>query len=490
MILHEPTHPRRPFAYTFVTTALAFVVGVGSGAAAQAPAAPSPGRSAAESSPRGPRAGEQQPARQDRPQFEAAVDMVLIDCVVLDEDGDFLPGLTQADFLLYEEGEPVDISFFSVQRFGTPRVEPAAVPAATEEVPAGELAADLSSAATLPRYVVLFIDGFNTSPAEWAEVKGAVVQYVREILRPGDRILVANLTPARQLRVAPEFTSEPGLLEAVLSAVQTNPEIRLNVVRNETRLIEALQIEDDPGGGTDAGVTEVEATALRMGASLAGFYAQERREQVLFTLDTLTGLAEHLDRSFAIPGPKTLLMVSGGISSQPGARYYYILDAYEQQATLEMRSQGGIGGHDPISHRSGGETVDEYMRSAIGKLNRLNYSVYAIDARGAGDFFSDSPEYQVRTGLAPELRQQIFEAAQEGLVDIARGTGGLSFTGTSNFLGALEAIHADTAYRYVLGYVPPEHHPKDLENDKFYRVRVEVDVPGVRVRAREGYVDR
>ncbi len=61
---------------------------------------------------------------------------------------------------------------------------------------------------------------------------------------------MANLTPARQLQVAPEFTSEPGLLEAVLSAVQTNPDIRISQVRNTERLINALRAEDDPGGGT------------------------------------------------------------------------------------------------------------------------------------------------------------------------------------------------------------------------------------------------
>ncbi len=467
---HHSSRRRSRFVFTFLVCVGFLVLGMGSGATAGV-------------------AGQQDDG-QDRPQFEAAVDMVLIDCIVLDDDGNFLQGLSQDDFRLYEDGEPVDVSFFSVQRFG--RVDEAgAMPArATPEEPANAREPDNSPITTLPRYVVLYIDGFNTSPSEWGEVQGAVVKYVREILRPGDRILVANLTPSRQLRVAPEFTSEPGLLESVLSAVQTNPDIRMAEMRNETRLIMALQAEDDPGGGTDAGATEAEATALRMGASLANFYAQERREQVLFTLDTLTGLAEHLDRSFAIPGPKTLLMVSGGISVQPGSRYFYILDAYEQQASFEMRAQGGIGGHDPFSHRAGGETVDKYLELAVGKLNRLNYSVYAIDARGAGDFFGDSPAYQVRTGLDAGLRQQIFEDAQNGLANIARGTGGLSFTGTSNFLGALESIQADTAYRYVLGYVPPEHDPKDVENEKFYRVRVEVDVPGARVRAREGYVDR
>jgi len=177
--------------------------------------------------------------------------------------------LTQDDFRLSEEGDPVDISFFSVQRFGT-AIDPIAMPAAAmPDAPAGNREPDNSPVTTLPRYIVLFIDGFNTSPAEWAEVQGAVIEYVREILMPGDRILVANLTPARQLRVAPEFTSEPGLLEAVLSAVQTNPDIRISQVRNTERLITSLQAEDEPGGGTDAGAAEVEATALRRGTSAA-----------------------------------------------------------------------------------------------------------------------------------------------------------------------------------------------------------------------------
>lgn len=317
------------------------------------------------------------------------------------------------------------------------------------------------------------------------------MEYVREILKPGDRVLVANLTPNRQLRVAPEFTTEPGLLESVLAAVQANPEIRVRTRQKETQLIQSLALEQDadPGGGAGSAAA-AEASRLRMGATLATFFAQERHEQVLYTLDTLTSLAEHLDRSFAIPGPKTLLMVSGGISLQPGSRYFYILDAYEQTASPELRGQSGLGGHDPFSRMSEGEGVQDYIRQAVGRLNRLNYSVYTIDARGATDFAADSPEYEVRTGLSSETRSQIFHDAQNGLTAIARGTGGLSFTGTSNFDGALAEVHADTAYRYVLGYIPPEHDPKDVENEKFYRIRVEVGAPGVTVRAREGYVDR
>jgi len=126
----------------------------------------------------------------------------------------------------------------------------------------------------------------------------------------------------------------------------------------------------------------------------------------------------------------------------------------------------------------------------VGKLNRLNYTVYTIDARGAADFAGDPAASRFRTTISPETRTRIFQDAQNGLGAIAQGTGGLSFTGTNNFAGAIADIHADTAYRYVLGYVPPQHDPKDVEDGKFFRVRVEVDVPGTRVRAREGYVER
>jgi len=426
---------------------------------------------------------------QDRAQqpYRAAVDMVLVDCVVLDESGAFLHGLTQDDFRLFEEGEPVEISFFSEQHYGS-AAAPTAVPARGDAAVSAAVSAD--EVAGLPHYLVIFIDGFNTAPTEWDRLRPALIDYVRATLTPSDKVLVAILSPDRRLRVTPEFTSEPGVVESTLSYVQGNPGIRQQRRQNEQRLMESLQAESTDPGGSDTGSAAGEATALRMGAALAGFFALERRDQVLQTLDTLTGLAEHLDRTHEIAGPKTMLFVSGGIPEQPGSNYYYILDEYEQQADPAVRGQAGIGGYNPGIRRTSNDSISEYLTTAVGKLNRLNYTVYTIDARGAADFAGDPAASRFRTTISPETRTRIFQDAQNGLGAIAQGTGGLSFTGTNNFAGAIADIHADTAYRYVLGYVPPQHDPKDVEDGKFFRVRVEVDVPGTRVRAREGYVER
>jgi len=45
-----------------------------------------------------------------RPQFGAAVNRVLVDVTVFDEDGRFVPDLTIDDFEVLEEGKVVDLS--------------------------------------------------------------------------------------------------------------------------------------------------------------------------------------------------------------------------------------------------------------------------------------------------------------------------------------------------------------------------------------------
>ena len=105
-------------------------------------------------------------------QFGAAVNRVLVDVTVLDNKGRFVPDLTIENFEILEEGQPVDLSFFALERFR--KTLPVR---ATEngEVPEEEqMPLELAEAALLPRYMVLFIDGFNTSPPDWDNVRYAL----------------------------------------------------------------------------------------------------------------------------------------------------------------------------------------------------------------------------------------------------------------------------------------------------------------------------
>lgn len=429
-----------------------------------------------------------------RPQFGGSVDRVLVDVAVFDDDGNFVPDLTVDDFEVLEEGRPVDVSFFALERFRERlpvRID--------EDAPDGEpvlntMHPELAEAPLLPRYMVLFVDGFNTSPSDWDNVRYALHEYLDEFVQENDRILLATLTPRRRLMVAPEFTRDVESLKRAIDELATNPSIKERERRNQQDLLKALyedsnslQVASDPFD-PQAIVTN-EANLLRQGASMAEVFAGQRKDEILFTLEAMTALAGHLNRTFDVPGPKTMIMISAGISQNPGAPYYFILDARLDQASARERANASTAAEHPVAFRSRfTQTIEQYILRTIGQLNRLNYTIYTVGARGTSiGAFQDNSD-QFRINLTPGIATLAYQSEEEGLRMLSNGTGGLPFSNSANFRGAFERIDRDTAFRYVLGYTPPER-AENANPDKFYRIQVRVDRDNVKVRARRGYTD-
>jgi VWFA-related protein len=55
-------------------------------------------------------------AGQEAFRFRSGVELVNVTATVTDRDGRFVPGLTQADFIVYEDDQPVEITHFSAER--------------------------------------------------------------------------------------------------------------------------------------------------------------------------------------------------------------------------------------------------------------------------------------------------------------------------------------------------------------------------------------
>jgi VWFA-related protein len=469
-----------PLVVTAACVALATLVSTG--ARAQQSARP-PQRPAG--------AGQELVEQELRPQFAGAVDRVLVDISVIDDDGNFVPDLRLDDFEILEEGQPVDVSFFALERFR--ETLPVRVDEDGREA-VNTMHPELIEAPLLPRYMVLFVDGFNTSPADWDNVRYALHEYLDEFVQDNDRVLLATLTPRRRLLVAPEFTRDIEGIKRAIDEVVTNPGIRERERQNQQDLLSMLY-EDSNSLATLTGTPDPqaivanEANVLRQGANLAEVFAGQRKDEILFTLDAMTALAAHLNRTFDVPGPKTMIMVSAGISQNPGAPYYFILDARLDQASARTRANSSTAAEHPVAFRSRfSSTIEEYILRAIGQLNRLNYTIYTIGARGTSiGAFQDTTD-RFRTNLTPGISTVAYQGEEEGLRMLSAGTGGLPFTNSANFRGAFEMIDRDTAFRYVLGYSPPAR-AEGADPGKFYRIQVRVDRDNVTVRARRGYVD-
>ena len=122
--------------------------------------------------------------------------LVEIPTVVSDRSGRYIPGLTEQDFEVTENGERQDIVFFRDDR--------------------------------VPIHVALVMDTSNSTRLSLADIQDAAIEFTN-LLMPGDRILVVSFND--EVRVEQEFTSDRGLL--VTAIRRTSP-------RKGTRLYDAV----------------------------------------------------------------------------------------------------------------------------------------------------------------------------------------------------------------------------------------------------------
>jgi VWFA-related protein len=123
-----------------------------------------------------------------------------------------------------------------------------------------------------------------------------------------------------------------------------------------------------------------------------------------------------------------------------------------------------IGGSVPFHH--GSAAVATGFRDAMRAAVRNNVAIYPVSAAGL----------TTRLGLGDLM-------ARAALRDVADATGGLAIVGTNNYSGGFRRILDDTSTYYVLGYYPQP----EWRDGRFHEVTVNVNRPGLTVRARPGY---
>ena len=390
-------------------------------------------------------AGSQQPPAVQT--FRSGTQIVEVDVRVLGKDGKFVTDLGVADFQISEDGVPQKIqSVVLVTRDPAPSA-PLAPSAPTPLAPAAPLAPLAPRGA--PETWVFVFDTAHLAPGSLQRTRDAVVKFIAEKFRQGDTggVLVdgkmANnrLTTDRdELRRAAEGVTMPGELRSRQLELREWPRFQdeleiLRVARNER---EALQnaitraCTDDPSRCRQADV-EVRSKASR----LAGDYRLAARQSMRIVDALSNGLAR-------LPGPKTIVFLSEG----------FVVE----------------------------EQVSD-LRQAIGQAARAGAHFYTLDARGLNKGpvaeIIDQPMADNPSG-APGR----FDMQSDGTNSLAVDTGGFAIRNENNFGRALDEIQRDAGTYYVVGYTPA----KETFDGKYREISVKVTRPGVKVRARRGYL--
>ncbi len=406
---------------------------------------------------------------------------VVVDAVVTDRRNHLVPNLKAEDFVVYEDGVPQKLASFRMFR---------GAPAAGEKTKQPEVAVPTAAEAVLPpprqpvALTILLLDYSTTEFQNQKLVREASIKYVREELQPNELMAVFAVTTS--LHFLTDFTADR---ERLLAALRTR-DVRGSVTAAERADLGAqLNLEtmgvNPPVIATGRAVASAGAGMSAVGsADSANPFAMAMR-RIAAQYAALRSAMDHQQTREALTAIRAIAL---GVKHIPGRK------------SMMVFSQGFV---VP-------QLLMPELQSVVDAANRAQLAIYSIDARGleAGRVSNQLiPRDELTQNLGPSEIERSPDAQQsriratggENVFDrvsqvghdlpesslryLADSTGGFLIHNTNDLGIGLARVSEEMRTYYVLSYQPTNA----VYDGKFRKVRVEVRVPQLAVRARSGY---
>lgn len=380
---------------------------------------------------------------------EISIEVVNVEVRVIDRQGRPVTGLAREDFRLFEDGEEVEVEYFTAVEGPAARTPEERV----ADIGVGEAPAP-DPAERDPLRLVLFLDQAHMHPSNRARVMGDLERFVAESLRPDDQVMVVDHD--RSLRLRQMFTTDREAVLAALGEVGESGTSNLHSLSERRQALEALS-----DAGTCGELELLEAlNQVRQYATWLQAEAEASLEAVRTVVGTLRGL----------PGRTILVYVSDGIEQQPAA------DLFDALATTCPLGN--------LRTALAGEATSWNLSSAMERLtayaNAQRVTLYTFDSSGL------RADGDSELGGSTSLHGQRLRTAglQGSLVFLAEQTGGKAALNANRLAPELAKAVEDASTFYSLGFTP------DNRGDgRVHRLRVEVRAPHHQARFRRQYLD-
>ncbi|RPI20078.1 MAG: VWA domain-containing protein [Acidobacteriales bacterium] len=385
---------------------------------------------------------------QEQPTFRATTNLVDFTIVALDGNGNPITDLKQDEITVTDSGKSRDLAFFRFEG----GAQKAAVP---KTLPAGGFTNRSEYAPGPTRNIAaIVLDTLNTPAQDQMWVRAQVMRYLR-VLAPETRVAVYSL--GEQMAILHDFTEDTGSLRERLarSGLGSQAQVTADIdqmVRDAEALLEAIP-PSKRALTTEALTANLETEML--------YNARVRERRVMSTLASLEALGNHLA---GIPGRKSMVWISGGIS------------------ILSITSAVGIKSYEPL------------VRGTSERLANQGITMYLVDKRG----LYGRPGTSAETGRAPtseigRLGGGPFQRQQElarkssdplpAMMLMAEVTGGRVVMNTNDLSQGMKAAVADLRGSYSLGF-----YALGEPDGKWHKLNVRVKRRGVKLVHRQGYV--
>jgi VWFA-related protein len=393
-------------------------------------------------------------SHEEAPTFKVNVNLVLVRVVVRDSKGNPIGNLHKEDFELFDNRKLQVITQFSAEQ---PGAEVAAMGELHPENPAGKRSVAPAPPSIPERYVAYLFDDIHIEFGDLAQVRNAAERHIAT-LRPTDRAAIFSTSGQSVL----DFTDDRAQLHKALLSLKprpisggghTSPNDCARVSFYMADLIEnrhdpqALQVATQDALQCEfAGDTRFLSAAAQLADATARQMLDGGSHESQVTLTVLNDIVRRMS---ALPGQRSLVLVSPGFLT-PQLEFEY------------------------------GQTIDRAVRAQV--------TIGALDARGLY-----VPGFDVSKPAAPSQTSQVLrqqydtqEAAANSdiLAILADGTGGVFFQNSNDYDEGFRRTASTPEYSYVLGFSP-----QNLKLDgSFHSLKVTLRRPEkFAIQARRGY---
>jgi VWFA-related protein len=431
----------------------------------------------------------QQAKPDDTDVVRISTNLVQIDAVVTDKNGQQVTDLKANDFEVLQDGRPqkvTNLSYISTQPNNSSGVisrNPTPSLPANAPVPAVALRPD-----QVRRTIALVVDDLGLSFESTAFVRKTLTKFINEQMQPGD--LVAIIRTSAGAGALQQFTSDKRQLAAAIDRVRWYPLGRGSVAAFaplEPDVMAETATAISRGGEGSSLAERAAANARRLGeaAQLEADDLNELKEET-FTVGTLGALSYVVRGLSQLPGRKSVLLVSDG---------FQLFSKVKRDApSVPNDGPSGVGIVDTDAPSLiTNIRVLETLRKLTDEANRSSVVINTMDTRGlqtltltAADNTTGLGVNRVRQEVAD--RERGFFDTQAGLAYIARLTGGLAIQNENDLNKGLQRVLDDQAGYYLIGYRPDEStFDTQTGRSTFHKITVKLDRPGLRVRSRSGF---
>jgi VWFA-related protein len=369
--------------------------------------------------------------------FRAEVNYVEVDARVLDREGKFIPGLTAADFQVYEDGKPQKVTAFSLVNIPVERAEQ---PLFASKPIEPDVRNNLQGADG--RIYLIVLDDLHTAALRSQRTKLAAKMFIERYVGSND--LAAVVHTSGRADAGQEFT---GSRARLLKAVDRFMGRKLN--SSTMNMVEDANFR--AGGGMPVSASD----------PVRDIDDKERGYNARNTLESIRNLSQYLGN---VRGRrKAMVFFSEGID-------YDIYNVFSNTITEAT-------------------SVMDSTRDMLAAATRANVAIYAVDPRGLGAEFEGLAAIQsfpddTSLGLGMGSIFNEVRLGQDSLRVMGEETGGFAVVNSNDFRTAFQRIVDDNSSYYVMGY----YSTNDRRDGRYRKIEVRLpDKPGYVIRARKGY---